>query len=30
MTEQTSEWWEGLGEDLEMDIETLSDKTKEP
>jgi len=28
MTEQTSEWWIGLGEELETDIETLSDKTK--
>jgi len=28
MTQQTSEWWKGLGEELETDIETLSDKTK--
>jgi len=28
MTEQTNEWWKGLGEELETDIETLSDKTK--
>jgi len=28
MTEQTNEWWIGLGEELETDIETLSDKTK--
>ena len=28
MTEQTNEWWKGLGEELEADIETLSDKTK--
>ena len=28
MTEQTVEWWKGLGEELETDIETLSDKTK--
>jgi hypothetical protein len=27
MTEQT-EWWNGLGEELETDIETLTDKTK--
>jgi len=25
MTEQT-EWWNGLGEELETDIETLTDK----
>jgi len=28
MTEQT-EWWKGLGEELETDIETLDDKTKD-
>jgi len=28
MAEQTNEWWKGLGDDLETDIETLSDKTK--
>ena len=28
MTEQTVEWWKGLGEELETDIETLSDKTE--
>jgi len=28
MTELTNEWWKGLGEELETDIETLSDKTK--
>jgi len=28
MTVQTNEWWKGLGEELETDIETLSDKTK--
>ena len=28
MAEQTNEWWIGLGEELETDIETLSDKTK--
>jgi len=27
MTEQT-EWWNGLGEELEIDIETLADKTE--
>jgi hypothetical protein len=28
MAEQTNEWWKGLGEELETDIETLSDETK--
>jgi hypothetical protein len=28
MTEQTDDWWKGLGEELETDIETLSDKTE--
>ena len=28
MTEQTVEWWKGLGEELETDIETLTDKTE--
>ena len=28
MTEQTVEWWKGLGEELEIDIETLTDKTE--
>jgi len=28
MTEQT-EWWNGLGEELEIDIETLTDKTED-
>ena len=28
MTEQTVEWWKGLGEELETDIETLDDKTE--
>ena len=28
MTEQTVEWWKGLGEELETDIETLIDGTK--
>jgi len=27
MAEQT-EWWNGLGEELEIDIETLTDKTE--
>jgi len=27
MTKQT-EWWNGLGEELETDIETLTDKTE--
>jgi len=29
MTEQTVEWWKGLGEELEADIETLDDKTED-
>ena len=29
MTEQTVEWWKGLGEELETDIETLDDKTED-
>ena len=28
MTEQTVEWWKGLGEELETDIETLDDRTE--
>jgi len=28
MTEQTGDWWKGLGEELETDIETLTDKTE--
>jgi len=28
MTEETIEWWKGLGEELETDIETLNDKTE--
>jgi len=27
MTKQTDEWWKGLGEELETDIEALTDKT---
>jgi|ETNmetMinimDraft_28_1059901.scaffolds.fasta_scaffold17421_2 hypothetical protein len=29
MTEQTDQWWDGLGDKLEVDIETLSDKTED-
>jgi len=29
MTEQSDEWWKGLGEELEIDIETLDDKTED-
>ena len=25
MSEQTRQWWEGLGEELEIDIETLGE-----
>jgi len=28
MTQQANDWWKGLGEELETDIETFSDKTK--
>jgi len=28
MTKQTNEWWKGLGEELETDIEALTDKTE--
>jgi len=28
MTEQTVEWWKGLGEELELDIEALEHKTE--
>ena len=28
MTEQTVEWWKGLGEELEVDIETIADKAE--
>ena len=28
MTEQSDEWWKGLGEELEVDIETLTDKVE--
>ena len=26
--EQSDEWWTGLGEELEVDIETLTDKAE--
>ena len=26
MTEQADEWWKGLGEELEVDIEALTEK----
>jgi len=25
MTEQTKQWWEGLGKELEVDIETFTE-----
>ena len=28
MIEETVEWWKGLGQELEIDIETLDDKTE--
>ena len=28
MTEQSDEWWTGLGAELEVDIETLTDKAE--
>ena len=28
MMEQSDEWWTGLGEELEVDIETLTDKAE--
>jgi len=28
MTEQTDEWWKGLGDELEVDIETLTEKAE--
>jgi len=28
MTKQIDEWWKGLGEELETDIEALTDKTE--
>ena len=28
MTEQAVEWWKGLGEELETDIEALTDKAE--
>ena len=29
MTEETIEWWKGLGEELETDIETIDDKNED-
>jgi len=29
MTKETNDWWEGLGKDLEIDIEVLSDNTEQ-
>jgi len=26
MTEESIEWWKGLGEELEVDIETVTDE----
>jgi len=28
MTEQADEWWKGLGEELETDIESLTEKAE--
>ena len=28
MTEQADEWWKGLGEELEVDIEALTEKSE--
>ena len=28
MAEQSNEWWTGLGEELEVDIETITDKAE--
>ena len=28
MTEQSDNWWKDLGEELEVDIETLTDKAE--
>jgi len=28
MVEQSDEWWKGLGEELEVDIEALTDKAE--
>ena len=28
MAEQSDEWWKGLGDELEVDIETLTDKAE--
>ena len=29
MTEQIIEWWKGLGEELETNIEAIDDKTED-
>jgi len=29
MAKEINDWWEGLGKDLETDIETFLDNTKE-
>jgi len=29
MTEQADEWWKGLGEELEVDIEALTEKPED-
>ena len=29
MTEQSDEWWKGLGEELEVDIEALTEKPED-
>ena len=29
MTEQANEWWKGLGEELEVDIEALTEKPED-
>jgi len=29
MAKEINDWWEGLGKDLEKDIETFLDNTKE-
>ena len=29
MTEQADEWWKGLGEELDVDIEALTEKPED-